>query len=180
MGNFNRGGGGGRFDGNRRGGGFGGRDSGRGGNFNRGGGGGKSWDKPTVMHRTTCSNCGKSCEVPFRPTGAKPVYCNDCFSKNKGDAPSGNFSKRSFERAPSSQSGAGDRRIDELKKQLELVNTKLDTLLKAVEKPARVKAPVKTSAKAPVSAKKSTETEKTTLKKLVKKATTKAAKVKKK
>lgn len=31
------------------------------------------------MHETTCSACGERCEVPFRPTGQKPVYCNDCF-----------------------------------------------------------------------------------------------------
>ncbi len=26
-----------------------------------------------------CSNCGKKCQVPFRPDGEKPVYCKDCF-----------------------------------------------------------------------------------------------------
>lgn len=31
------------------------------------------------MFKTTCSNCGRECEVPFKPSGAKPVYCNDCF-----------------------------------------------------------------------------------------------------
>lgn len=32
-----------------------------------------------VMHTTTCSRCGKPAEVPFRPTGDRPVYCNECF-----------------------------------------------------------------------------------------------------
>jgi CxxC-x17-CxxC domain-containing protein len=36
------------------------------------------------MHKAICSNCGKECEVPFRPTGVKPVLCNDCFENNKG------------------------------------------------------------------------------------------------
>lgn len=31
------------------------------------------------MFTTTCSSCGKPAEVPFRPSGDKPVYCRDCF-----------------------------------------------------------------------------------------------------
>ncbi|OIO47962.1 MAG: hypothetical protein AUJ28_00215 [Parcubacteria group bacterium CG1_02_37_51] len=42
--------------------------------------------RPT-MHRATCSDCGKDCEVPFRPTGEKPVYCSDCFRGKDNDAP---------------------------------------------------------------------------------------------
>ena len=35
--------------------------------------------------KVTCSACGAKCEVPFKPTSNKPVYCSDCFSKqNKG------------------------------------------------------------------------------------------------
>lgn len=37
------------------------------------------------MFRTTCSNCGKECEVPFKPNGSKPVFCSDCFEKNGGE-----------------------------------------------------------------------------------------------
>ena len=32
-----------------------------------------------VMHDVICSNCGKPTQVPFVPTGARPVYCLDCF-----------------------------------------------------------------------------------------------------
>ena len=35
------------------------------------------------MHDTTCSACGVETQVPFRPSGDRPVYCSDCFSKNK-------------------------------------------------------------------------------------------------
>lgn len=31
------------------------------------------------MFRATCAECGDSCEVPFKPTWEKPVYCSDCF-----------------------------------------------------------------------------------------------------
>jgi len=48
-----------------------GRDSGR---FNSG---------PREMHKATCSECNKECEVPFKPTEGKPVFCRDCFAKRK-------------------------------------------------------------------------------------------------
>ena len=37
------------------------------------------------MTEVTCSDCGKKCEVPFKPTSAKPVYCRDCFDKKGGN-----------------------------------------------------------------------------------------------
>jgi len=37
------------------------------------------------MHKAICAECGRSCEVPFIPTGDKPVYCNSCFDKNKSE-----------------------------------------------------------------------------------------------
>ena len=53
--------------------------------FNRGRSGGgrdfkrRDFDGPQVMHKTICSDCGKECEVPFKPNGSKPVFCRDCF-----------------------------------------------------------------------------------------------------
>ena len=38
---------------------------------------------PRQMHPATCSDCGKECEVPFKPTEGKPVRCRDCFAKTK-------------------------------------------------------------------------------------------------
>jgi CxxC-x17-CxxC domain-containing protein len=37
-----------------------------------------------VLHRAICAECKKECEVPFKPSGERPVYCKDCFSKRKG------------------------------------------------------------------------------------------------
>jgi len=56
--------GGGRFGGNR-------------------GGGGYGRDRPREMHKVTCGDCGNECEVPFKPKDARPVYCNDCFQNHK-------------------------------------------------------------------------------------------------
>ena len=35
------------------------------------------------MYKVVCADCGKDTEVPFNPTGSRPVYCSDCFAKNK-------------------------------------------------------------------------------------------------
>jgi CxxC-x17-CxxC domain-containing protein len=31
----------------------------------------------------TCSSCGQPAQVPFVPRNDKPVYCSDCFSKQR-------------------------------------------------------------------------------------------------
>lgn len=38
---------------------------------------------PREMHKATCSECGQECEVPFKPTAGKPVFCKDCYMKKK-------------------------------------------------------------------------------------------------
>lgn len=43
--------------------------------------GSRPFDKPELFS-ATCSTCGKACEVPFRPSPDKPVYCSACFGKN--------------------------------------------------------------------------------------------------
>ncbi|MDA3840157.1 MAG: hypothetical protein PF572_03630 [Patescibacteria group bacterium] len=78
--------------------------------FKRGGGS----DRPVTMHKATCSDCGVSCEVPFRPTGDKPVFCSDCFankdtsnkSRNERRANNRTFSEdREMHRAVCSECG---------------------------------------------------------------------------
>ena len=39
---------------------------------------------PQTMHKATCAECGKECEVPFKPKGDRPVYCRECYMKKKG------------------------------------------------------------------------------------------------
>jgi CxxC-x17-CxxC domain-containing protein len=38
------------------------------------------------MFSTTCSECGNEARVPFQPRGDKPVYCSDCFSKQRSSS----------------------------------------------------------------------------------------------
>lgn len=34
-------------------------------------------------HEVECVACGQIAKVPFKPVQGKPVYCRDCFNKNK-------------------------------------------------------------------------------------------------
>jgi len=38
---------------------------------------------PREMHKATCADCGNECEVPFKPTEGRPVYCCECFAKRR-------------------------------------------------------------------------------------------------
>jgi len=51
------------------------------GRFDRGGF--RSDSGPREMHKATCSECGEECEVPFKPTEGKPVYCRECYRKRR-------------------------------------------------------------------------------------------------
>lgn len=42
-----------------------------------------------VLHKAICADCKKACEVPFKPSGERPVYCKECFSKRKVRSPFG-------------------------------------------------------------------------------------------
>ena len=50
------------------------------------------------MYEAICSDCGKKCEVPFKPTGDKPVYCSQCFTKHGGGQKSNRFERGDRER----------------------------------------------------------------------------------
>lgn len=90
-----------------------------------------------------CAECGKPCQVPFRPNGQKPVYCRDCFGGKEGPSRD-TFSRddRGFRPERSGmqhetkvfQAQPNDRKIDELKRQLDVVQSKLDELIKMVER----------------------------------------------
>lgn len=59
------------------------REGGFGGGRSGGGGGGGFRDRgPREEHEATCAECGKKCTVPFKPSGDRPVYCQECY-KNK-------------------------------------------------------------------------------------------------
>lgn len=77
--------------------------------FNRGrSGGGRDFNRPRFnergsrgpaeMHKAVCDSCGNQCEVPFRPTSGKPIFCSNCFEKNRGSSDSRRFEGRGSDR----------------------------------------------------------------------------------
>lgn len=40
---------------------------------------------PVEMHKAICDKCGKNCQIPFRPTNGRPVYCSNCFEKGNNE-----------------------------------------------------------------------------------------------
>jgi CxxC-x17-CxxC domain-containing protein len=36
-----------------------------------------------LMYQATCADCKKACEIPFKPRGDRPVYCQECFRRRK-------------------------------------------------------------------------------------------------
>ncbi len=116
---------------------FGGRPD-----FNREGGG-RNDDARPQMFNSICATCNKRCEVPFRPNGEKPVYCKDCFNSARGEdihgksvreGESRGYPKQNFSPSFSTKGvmHTPDKRIDDLKKQVEAMNAKLDTLITMV------------------------------------------------
>ncbi|MCL1970708.1 MAG: DNA-directed RNA polymerase [Candidatus Bathyarchaeota archaeon] len=39
------------------------------------------------LHKATCSECGKECEVPFVPDPERPVYCRECWAQKRPAKP---------------------------------------------------------------------------------------------
>lgn len=130
------------------------RNSARESDFKRRDGG--SRERPR-MYEAVCSDCGKRCEVPFRPTGDKPIYCSQCFGnhdrsqrerprfqeKKMFDAicdkcgkrfelpfrPTGEravYCKECFEKGGS----GSDKGVDRYKEQFDMLNAKLDTIIR--------------------------------------------------
>jgi len=48
---------------------------------------GGDFGQRSQMHDAICAECGQQCQVPFRPSGDKPVYCSNCFTKRQGAEP---------------------------------------------------------------------------------------------
>jgi len=139
MNNYNRGGGGFKSGGNKFGGGGRPRDG------KRFGGGGNRPAGSGEMFKATCSDCNKACEVPFRPSGEKSVFCSDCFGRkqsegNRGDdrrhdnaRPRQQFEQRPVR--PDAFRGQPDNGLSDIKKQLANLEQKLNRILDIINPP---------------------------------------------
>lgn len=124
------------------------------------------------MHEAICSDCGKKCEVPFKPTGDKPVYCSQCFSSHRESSisnrperrgserprfqdrrmfdaicdkcgkrfelpfrPTGSklvYCNECFDKGGDSLNKSNDKVVNQYKEQFDMLNVKLDRIIKAL------------------------------------------------
>lgn len=110
----------------------------------------RDFSRPVQMHSAVCATCGNECQIPFKPTGERPVYCSSCFEKSRdsGAPPREREERSSFKptRSPSFQPAqvpaCGCNSI-QLTDQLKSINVKLDKILATLE----IKTPVKKAPK---------------------------------
>ncbi|MEK7138279.1 MAG: CxxC-x17-CxxC domain-containing protein [Patescibacteria group bacterium] len=91
-----------------------------------------------------CFECKRNCEVPFRPTGDKPVYCLDCFNKQPHvpgrnsapiERPRGDFRsdfrppQREYQPQPEPVRIQNDGSMDLIKRQLGALEIKVNRIL---------------------------------------------------
>ena len=97
------------------------------------------------MFKTICSDCGKECEVPFKPNGSKPVFCRDCFQgkrtfegprENNFPPRRPNFDDRGSHQGPPPPPPAPH------KEEFAALNAKLDKILNLLAVKEAVKEPV--------------------------------------
>lgn len=117
--------------------------------FSGGGGrGGRSEGqrRSPELFQTVCDECRKQCQVPFKPTGDKPVYCRDCFNKqgfkpgrnsNGQDGPRPEF-RRDFaperERQSEFIKPQNNEGIEALARQISTLDSKLNRILEMLVK----------------------------------------------
>ena len=132
----------------------------------------RGFDKPE-MHRATCAACNQACQVPFKPNGSRPIYCSNCFGRDEDRGASKSYRndkpsfKPSFDR-PVSNYSADNKSVEKMKEQFNILNSKLDILIKALVKTAAdeieedafiIDAPAPKKAKVVTKKKKSVEEE---------------------
>lgn len=114
------------------------RNFGGGGFEKRDFGGSRGFSERKEMFPAVCSDCGNNCEVPFRPSGSKPVFCSDCFRGHDAPAPRGGGRDRDRDRdfAPAprqfqdrpAQTNFAPAMKDNLEERLTAVHNKLDKI----------------------------------------------------
>lgn len=134
MGNSNRDRGAGNRFGKHGGGGFSGGYRGGGGR-----GHGSRGERPQ-MHKAVCNDCDRDCQVPFRPTGDRPVLCSDCFDQAKSGG--GGNDRRDNRRSFRNETPAPAANEDAMKKVEETIaklDSKLDKIINILQRVNPVK-----------------------------------------
>jgi CxxC-x17-CxxC domain-containing protein len=101
-------------------------------------------DSGFQTYHATCDKCGKGCDLPFKPTGSKPVYCRTCFKDAESSGSGGR--SQSFDRRDNSRSDyrteSRGRYNDKFESKnnssvssedIDKINKKLDKIMKALK-----------------------------------------------
>ncbi len=91
--------------------------------------------------QTTCAQCGNPCEVPFRPTEGRKIYCQACFRNIKNQERMKRENTRFQQRNFGGQKNLNRPEFDggrpaggnETVRQLQIMNAKIDRLVRAME-----------------------------------------------
>ena len=122
--------------------------------------------KRLSLFDAVCDECGRDCQVPFKPSGEKPVYCSDCFDKKRNqsgdsrqsdrrDYPRPRFEeRRSFPPAVDTVKSTGSQLNGQILEQLRSLNSKLDKIISVLEPKTAVPQVSETKAKKPKASKK--------------------------
>ena len=85
----------------------------------------------------TCSECATATTVPFKPSADRPVYCADCFTKRRATQ---NPLKKNTSNGGQNNTQPQNRQhngaavgLGEIKRSLDILNSKLDRLIQAAE-----------------------------------------------
>ena len=85
----------------------------------------RSFSRPNSRERemfsAVCDECGNKCEIPFKPSSDKPIFCSDCFTKKNEGRDRGS-------RGDNRGRGKGD----DFGKQFQAINEKLDEILQTL------------------------------------------------
>lgn len=85
------------------------------------------------MFQAVCDECGNTCEVPFKPSNGKPVFCSNCFGKSdKGGA-----------KTERHNDFGGHAHGTPTSDQFDILNAKLDKIMKSLNISAPAAAVVK-------------------------------------
>ncbi|MCA9358746.1 hypothetical protein KC926_00910 [Candidatus Kaiserbacteria bacterium] len=124
---------------------FGGRPKFGGNKFGGGRPGGKFGgdrnERSSESFPAVCSECSKSCEVPFKPSSDKPIYCSNCFGKKKNsneqnDRPS--FNRHQSDNRPVKSERPhvhNDSGLEDVKRQLAVIESRLNRILDLINPP---------------------------------------------
>ena len=91
-------------------------------------------DRKRESATVQCAGCGDDCKVPFVPKYDRPVYCSDCFRKNKSRSSDERFSRHDREPSLSrNDRHSQDRRSNQRRDSKNNSRSKSDRFLKKQE-----------------------------------------------